>query len=267
MKKFAYALLAIIAMSSLVSCESVPPGHKGVEVSWGGETNLNMVYPEGMNSGFHWVWDEMVAYDVREKTLVQKYEFNDVNNMVTPVEVSIDYNLDPDKVNLLHVQISDIDAKIEKTLKSACKEVIPQYSAAELNKTKRQEAEEKLAKILSEELPEFYVLFARVQMTDVDIPKKVAATAEETAVQIERNELAKKKEAEKVALASALIAESKGKFEAAEYDAKRKELLSQPEMLKLKELEIQMEWARRGQSPYGNNNVFGSETAIVRGLR
>ena len=32
----------------------------------------------------------------------------------------------------------------------------------------------KLANIIAEELPEFYVTFARLQMTDVDIPLEVS---------------------------------------------------------------------------------------------
>ena len=257
-----YLVMAVFGLG-LTSCETVSPGHKGVEISWGGETNLKTVYNEGMTTGLHWVWDEMIEYDVREKTIVQKFEFNDNNNMTTSVEISLDYNLNPDKVALLHTQITDIETKIIKTLKSAGKEVVPQYSAVELNITKRQEAEDKLNKILSEELPEFYIELARVQMTDVDIPAKVAALAEETAVQIGRNELATKKEAEQKSLAKAKVATAQDNYDAGLLDAKTKELLSQPKLLKLKELEVDMKYAEKGISKYGNNNVFGSDAAVV----
>ena len=79
---------------------------------------MNEVYPEGMSVGLHWVWDEMVEYDVREKTLIQKFEFNDKDNMVTQVELALDYRLSPDKINLLHTKITDVETKIIKTLKS-----------------------------------------------------------------------------------------------------------------------------------------------------
>lgn len=254
-----------------ISCTTVDSGHKGVEVSWGGETNMTTVHSEGMAGGFQWLVDDMVEYDVREKTMVHTFEFNDKNNMVTKVELSLDYRLNPDKVNFLHRDINDVDVKIVKTLKSAGKEVVPQYSAVELNITKRAEAEQMLADIISSELPEFYIEFARLQMTDVDIPDKVAALAEETAVQLGRNELALKKEAEKTALAKAVVAEAKGAFEGAQYDAKRKDILSQPKMLKLKELEnTTLMWQgfhKHGKSPYGNNNVFGSATAVFKGIR
>jgi hypothetical protein len=261
-------LLLLASLSLLItSCATVDSGHKGVEVSWGGETNLQEVHGEGMNSGFHWVWDDMIQYNVKEQTVVNKFEFNDKNNMLTGVELALDYNLNPTKVNMLHVKIDDYNTKIIKTLKSAAKEVIPQFSAIELNITKRDTAEIMLANILKEELPEFYVEFARVQMTDVDIPVAVSQLAEQTAKQIGKNKLAKEKEAEQVALAKAKVAEADGNYKAGILNAKTKALLAKPEILKLKELEVRMEFAKRGISPYGNNNVFGAGTSIIKGLK
>lgn len=242
------------------SCTTVDSGHKGVEVSWGGQTNLEKTYPEGMAGGVHWLWDDMVEYDVREKTLVQKYEFNDKNSMVTGVEAALDYKLSPTQLTLLHTQINDLDTKIIKTLKSACKEVIPQYTATELNLSKRSEAESKLSDILSKELPEFYVLFARVQLTDVDIPEGIASTAEATAKQLELNKLSEKK-----------AEEAQNNFNAAEWNAKTKAILSQPAMLELQRIEndkiIAEGFRRHGKSFYGEGNVFGSETSIIKGLK
>lgn len=282
MKKINVIALMCLVVLSVTSCTTVSSGHKGVEISWGGKTNLDQVYPEGMNSGIHWVWDDIVEYDVREKTLVKVFEFNDKNNMSTRVELSLDYNLDPSKVNLLHVGITDIEVKILKTLKSAGKEVVPQYSAVELNITKRAEAEDKLSKIIAEELPEFFVEFARIQMTDVDIPNAVADLAEQTAVQLGRNELANKLEAEKVAKAKALVAEAKGvadakvaaakgEFQSAEYQAKTRKMLSTDKMLDLQRVENERIMAEgykaHGKSFYGENNVFGVEaTTVVKGL-
>jgi len=59
-----------------------------------------------------------------------------------------------------------------------------------------------------------------------------------------------------------LTALSKGNYEAAIYDAKTKEILSQPKLLELYRAETERVWAQRGVSPYGNNNVFGSASGI-----
>lgn len=275
-------MMILLVTLTTISCTTVQSGHKGVEVSWGGKTNLEVVHSEGMDAGITWLWDDMVEYDVREKTIVQTYEFNDKNNMVTTVELALDYNLNPLFVNKLHTEITDVEVKIMKTLKSAGKEVVPQYSAVELNITKRAEAERKLSDIISEELPEFYVEFARIQMTDVDIPSKVAELAEQTAVQLGKNDLASKKEEEQVNLAkarvataegvaAAKVAASQGEYESAKYQEKTRRMLSTPALIRLQQVEneriIAEGYKEHGKSIYGTNNFFGVEAAaIVKGL-
>lgn len=256
-------LLLLSVMALTVSCTSVPSGHKGVKEDWGGKTDLTNIYPEGMDWGLNWLFDDMVEYDVREKTLVQRFEFNDKNNMSTVVELSLDYAYDSDKVNFLHVEIADIETKILKTLKSAGKEVVPQYSAIELNIFKRVEAEAALARILEDELPGYYIDYRGIQMTDVDIPKAVSQLAEETAVQLGRNELAKKKEAEEIANAAARVAKAEGDYKAAQFDEKTKALMSNPKLLELYKAETERIWAQKGVSPYGNNNMFGDAAVSI----
>lgn len=262
-----FRVLVLSLLFFVTSCITVESGHKGVKVSWGGKTDMETILPEGMNGGLHWLWDDVVEYDVREHTIVQEFSFNDKNDMVTTVSVALDYNLDATKVNKLHVGINDVKVKIITSLSSAAKEVVPQYAAVDLNKHKRAEGETKLAQILSEELPQFYVEFKRVRFTDINIPSGISRLAEETAVQLGKNELASKKEAEQTALAKAAVAKSKGLFEAAEYDVKTKQLMSQPAVLKLFEAETDRIWAEKGVSPYGNNNVFGTNPSIFKGLK
>jgi regulator of protease activity HflC (stomatin/prohibitin superfamily) len=63
------------------------------------------------------------------------------------------------------------------------------------------------------------------------------------------------------ALRKAAVAE--GNYKAALFDAKTKEIMSQPKMLELYKAETDRIWAQRGVSPYGNSNVFGSGTNIL----
>lgn len=245
MKKSMF-LAIVIAMLSMTACTNVGAKERGIKEEWGGKINTKVVYTPGMYWGFEWLTADMITYDVSEKTIVEKYAFNDRNNMETGVEISLDYSENPGQVGLLHTKITDYVVKLKKTLKSSAKEVIPQYAASELNLTKRQDAEQKLASILEKELPEFFLLFNRVQITDVDIPKPIAEAAVATARQDELNKLAAKKEQE-----------AQNNYNAAVWDAKTKDILSQPSMLALKKLDIEMEWAKQGVSPYGNNNVFG----------
>jgi regulator of protease activity HflC (stomatin/prohibitin superfamily) len=251
-----FALLVLV----VTGCTSVDPGHKGLRVEWGGKTDIATIYPEGLHSGFSWLIDDMVQYDVRERTTVERMEFNDKNNMKTGVEVAVDYNPDPLQLGLLHTKVSDFQTKVSKTIKSAAKEVIPQYTASELNLTKRTEAEQKLSEILAKELPEFYMVFARVQLTDVDIPEAIATAAEQTAKQLELNKL----EGEKA------IAAQK-RYEAAEWDSKTKAILSKPEMLELQRIENdKLKWEgfkTHGKSPYGENNTFAVDMGFFKGIK
>lgn len=247
-------ILFLVAVATFTSCTTIESGHKGVIVEFGKVSN-NI-----LSEGFHWItpWFDVVEYDIREKTMTSKFEFNDKNNMLTPVTISFDYALMGDKVNTIHSKIGldQLEAKITTTAASAAKQVIPSYSASELNLNKREEAEQKLYIILKAEFPDFYVNCSRVRITDVDIPTSIAKAAEQNAAQIERNNLSEKK-----------VQEAKNNLEAAKFDSEAKAILSRPEMLALKKLEVEAIWASKGVSPYGNNNVFGSETAIVRGLK
>lgn len=252
MKNFLNLLTFIAITLSIASCQSVDSTKRGVEVSWGGETNMGKVYPPGMHWGVHWITDDLIEYDVTQQTITEKYEFNDKNSMLTGVEVSVDFSIDETKPQYLHTKISDWKAKLHSTLKGAAKEVIPQYAAADLNLGKRQEGENKLSDILKKELPEFYLVFDRVRITDVDLPGSIAKTAELNANQEQLNNLAEKKKTE-----------AENNYHAAEWDAKTKDVLSKPAMLALKRLEIDMEYAKKGVSPYGTNNVFGSSPSLL----
>lgn len=59
------------------------------------------------------------------------------------------------------------------------------------------------------------------------------------------------------------VAVAKGNFEAAQYDAKTKEIMSQPKMIELYNAETERVWANKGVSRYGSNNVFGSAGNIL----
>jgi len=87
------------------------------------------------------------------------------------------------------------------------------------------------------------------------IERKIAVL-QETATIVSQTKQAEQTALKKVALA-------KGNYEAAQYDAKTKEILSQPKLLELYRAETERIWAQKGKSPYGQNNVFGSTSGIL----
>jgi regulator of protease activity HflC (stomatin/prohibitin superfamily) len=87
------------------------------------------------------------------------------------------------------------------------------------------------------------------------IERKIAVLQETATI------ISQTKQAEQTALKK--VATAKGNYEAALYDAKTKEILSQPKLLQLYKAETERIWAQKGKSPYGNNNVFGSTSGIL----
>lgn len=271
MKKFFNLLLLFTVSLAFLNCTTVDPGHKGVIVKWGGKTNMEKILPEGMNLGLHWIVDDVIEYDCREQQMVLKEEFLDYDGLDTEVEVILYFAPDPNKVNILHTSVKDWEERLHGIFKGGVKDVIAQHQALKLNREERDQAENTLTAILETKLESINILFKRVEITDVDLPEKISNMIVLAKEQDEKNNLAEKKELEKKYLSNAEIARAKGEYEAATYDAKTKEILSQPKMLELQRVEnerIMWEgYAKNGVSPYGNNNIFGSETAIVRGLK
>jgi regulator of protease activity HflC (stomatin/prohibitin superfamily) len=87
------------------------------------------------------------------------------------------------------------------------------------------------------------------------IERKIAVLQETATI------VSQTKQAEQTALKK--VATAKGNYEAALYDAKTKEILSQPKLLELYRAETERIWAEKGKSPYGQNNVFGSTSGIL----
>jgi regulator of protease activity HflC (stomatin/prohibitin superfamily) len=87
------------------------------------------------------------------------------------------------------------------------------------------------------------------------IERKIAVLQETATI------VSQTKQAEQTALKK--VATAKGNYEAAIYDAKTKEILSQPKLLELYRAETDRIWAQKGKSPYGQNNVFGSTSGIL----
>jgi hypothetical protein len=261
LKQLFLAIITLFTISTFTSCTSVDSGHEAPIVEFG-KTDMDKVLDEGFHFGMRYLWSKTPQYEIREKTITYTETYFDKNDMAIPVEVTLYYRPIKGKTNLLHKEVGPdySEGKLKPLFAGSLAKVIPQFSATELNKTSRAKAEELLRLTMEPGASEIYVEIARVQFTKVTIPNEVANLAEQTAVQLGRNELAEKKEAEKVALAKAEIAEAKGKFQAAEYQAKTREILSTPKMLELQKVEneriIAEGYAKTGKSFYGEGNVF-----------
>lgn len=123
--------------------------------------------------------------------------------------------------------------------------------------------ESDVTKTLAVALDKEGFLLNNIAVLKMDIPASYRKAIEtkikviqETATIVSQTKQAEQTALKKVALA-------KGNYEAAIYDAKTKEILSQPKMLELYRAETDRIWAQKGKSPYGNNNVFGNASGIL----
>lgn len=265
-KSLFFALVIMFfASCCLTSCIGVDSGHEAAIISYGGETDTTKTLQEGLHWGFHYLWTGIVEYEVREQTVSVELSVNDKNDMLTPVQVTVYFTPQKGKVNFLHKNfgVNYVENKLQPVLSSSLAKVVPQYSATDLNKTKRSEAEQLLSTTISQETHNMYINIARVQLGKVGIPKDVADLAEQTAVQEGKNILAAKKEEEQIQLAKALVAKAQGEYDASVLDAKTRDLLSAPKMLDLQRIEnekIMWEgYKAHGKSPFGENNIFGGD--------
>jgi regulator of protease activity HflC (stomatin/prohibitin superfamily) len=255
---------ALVLAAGLTSCTTVESGHEAPIVAWGGETDMNQTLGEGIHYGISYLWNDTPEYLIRNTTVTIKDKYYDAGDMETPVTVTVYYNPIKGKTNYLHKNVGPdyLESRLTPLIQGALAKVIPQYTAQNLNKVSRAEAEKKIKEILQKETPKIYIAVTDVQFSKVGIPDAVAELAKETAVQVGRNELAEKLEAEKVSLAKAQVAEAQGNYDAGVLNAKTKDILSQPKMLEMMRIENErLMWEgfkKHGHSPFGENNIFGT---------
>ncbi len=265
MKKF---ILSVVLLTFLASCTEVENGYKGVVYQpYSGGLNPDIVYPEGVDIGASWLWNDMITYDCRQHTTDIKATLLDVNNMSVGITASVFHRVIPNKIGYLHLEKGKDyeETYITPVFEGALKNVIGKYTAQELVSSKREFVEKEVKSILDKAFKVNYIHCDDIIIRDVNLPQAINNAITAKQVQDEQNLLSEKKKVEKENLAAALIAEAKGNFEAAQYDAKTKDIMSQPKMLKLKELEIQEKAIERWSGEFGNNNVF-SEVPVIKGL-
>jgi len=102
-----------------------------------------------------------------------------------------------------------------------------------------------------------------IAITKMSIPDSYKKAIEKKIRVIQETATIKSQTEQAVQEALRKTAVAKGNFEAAQYDAKTKEIMSQPKMLELYRAETDRIWASKGKSPYGQNNVFGGANNLL----
>lgn len=123
--------------------------------------------------------------------------------------------------------------------------------------------ETNVSKTLAARLEKEGFILDNLSVLKMDLPESYRAAINKKIKVIQETATIKSQTEQALQEALRKVAVAKGSYESAQYDAKTKEIMSQPKMIELYKAETDRIWAQRGVSPYGSNNVFGSSSNIL----
>lgn len=262
------AVLLIGVVIFLNSWVDVKPGERGFVFKPFNTPSIdsNEVYMEG--TYFILPWNEMIKYEVVNKSKQYVQKVMDLNGTDVTVEVSVNYNIVPNQVAQIHVKHREnYTIFIDDKSKGAIKDVIGRYTYEQVYSSKREALEGEIEEILEKDFMNNYLHLNYVEIADVNLPENIAAQIEEKETQKQRNLTAKEKQKEQEYLANARIETARGdssliisaKFKSEAIRLEAEQIARNPQYIELKKWE---KWDGIG-SPYGGNNVFGDKSISI----
>ncbi len=260
------AFVAIIIFFN--SWTDVDPGQEGfVYEPYGDGVDTSYTYSEGTQ--FIAPWNEMITYNVRQRSKNYKSAVMDKNGTNVTLDISVNFHAlkgKTSKLHLLHGERYD-ESFIDQKVKGAIKDVIGRYTYVEVYSTKRESLEQEIEKILDEDFNGNYIALDFVEIADVDLPENIAEEITVKETQKQKNQTAKEKQKEQEYLANARIEKARGdsaliisaKFKADAIRLEAEQIAKNPQYIELKKWE---KWNGDG-SPYGEGNVFGNNSVGI----
>ncbi len=194
-KVFPAILIGLVGLLLVIpGCiTTIATGEVGIKTTWGKITNTNM--KEGIQ--FKYPWQDVIKMNIK----VQKYE-NEKSmetstkdmQVVKSVIVSVNYQLDEDKVTEMYRQVGQnynaivLEPAIQESIKSA----ISQYNAEELV-TKRNEVSDKILETLSNKVSDYGLKIISVSVKNFDFSSEYNASIERKTI-AEQNALTAEQE-------------------------------------------------------------------------
>lgn len=156
----------------------VPAGHNGVLFNKFTGIDKENVYPPGM--AIIAPWANMVEYDIRLQSNVQKMQVLSRNGLNIVCELS--YFFRPQQQNLAFLY-SEIDRDYEEAIiipqiRSATREVIGKYLPEELYSTKREVIQDEIMTIVKKGVKDKYIDVEEVLIREVKLPASLEAAIE-----------------------------------------------------------------------------------------
>ena len=267
--------LGVILLSLFfMSWTDVNPGEEGfIYRPYTGGIEQNAVYTEG--TVFIAPWNEMITYNILQQSRNYSSKVMEKNGMEIGIDVTINYNPMQNNTAKLHLkhgkafESSFIYAKVRGVIQ----DVIGRYTYEEIYSTKREALETEMDTIFQSEFPANFISYNFCEIADVNLPENVKVAITEKETQKQRNQKAKELEEEQQYLANAEIMKAEGEKKAAILRAQgraeeirlvQQQLTRSPNYIEL------VKWkgyADGKGSPYGQDNVFGAGTSVIKGLK
>ena len=264
----------IVVSLFFMSWTDVNPGEEGfIYRPYTGGIDQTNVYTEG--TVFIAPWNEMITYNILQQSRNYSSKVMEKNGMEIGIDVTINYNPMQNHTAKLHLkhgkafESSFIDAKVRGVIK----DVIGRYTYEEIYSTKREALETEMDTIFQSEFPANFISYNFCEIADVNLPENVKVAITEKETQKQRNQKAKELEEEQQYLANAEIMKAEGEKKAAILRAQgraeeirlvQQQLTRSPNYIEL------VKWkgyADGKGSPYGQDNVFGAGTSVIKGLK
>jgi len=269
-------IIALIAIVTTVkSVNTIGSGERGaVFYKWTSGVDTTHVLSEGT----HLIapWNDLIIYDVRQKKEEMVLSVLDKKGLTVKLEVAIQYHPMPTKIGLIDVLVGEDynEVVIKPESKSAIREVIGKFTAEELYSTKRAELQADCEVLIAKTFRANNIILDAINIQDVDLPGKISKAILLKEEQEQKNLTAQKLQQEAIFKADAKKQDAIGdsiaivtiaSAEAQAIKLKQEQLKKSPQYVELKRVEAFLE--TDGKSWYGTNNIFGSGTAIVKGLK
>lgn len=205
-------LIAIFMLGSLASCGTdIDAGSEGfMFYKYGDGVDTSQVYGEGFE--WHSPWNDLIVYDMREKSKEYQSKVLDKNGLDVTIIASVNYRLVKGTSAKVHLKYGEgyEDILIDKVSRGAIKDVVGKYGAEELYSTKREALESEIELSIEQAFEGNFVSLSFVEVSDVDLPPAISKAIENKEKQEQANLLAAKKEQEQINLAKAKRAAADG---------------------------------------------------------
>lgn len=269
-----FSIIAIVGLFTITSCTTADSSEVALVVDQiGNDKGIPNVQ---MESGFifyfpptqdvftyptsvqhvEWIKDETTQIDVTS-----------ADGATFGLDVALNVRLARERASELFIKYRvDMDQLIKTRIRSLVRKELVDNSvsfASDSLLQHRNTYEANVSKTLSARLEKEGFILDNLSILKMDLPasyrdaiNKKIKVIQETATIKSQTEQATQEALRKVAVAQ-------GNLDAAKLDAQTKAIMSQPKMLELYRAETDRIWAEKGQSPYGQNNVFGTGANIL----